>query len=103
MPAVLITHARLISEGPHYRILREAGFEIRLPPPEANFMQAEALAELVGDAEAVIAGMEPFNRRVIEAAPRLRVVARCGVGYETVDVAACNERNIAVTTTPGTI
>ena len=45
MPAVLITHSRLISEGPHHRLLREAGFEIRLPPAEADSMQAEALAE----------------------------------------------------------
>jgi phosphoglycerate dehydrogenase-like enzyme len=102
MPEVLITHPRLIPEGPHQPILREAGFEIRLPPPDVDTMRAEVLAELVGDAEAAIAGMEPYNRAVLDGAPHLRVIARCGVGYESVDVAACDERAIAVTTTPGT-
>jgi len=102
MPAVLITHPRLIPEGPHSEILRAAGFEIRLPPPEADTMQPEVLSQLLGDAEAAIAGMEPYNRQVIKGAEHLRVVARCGVGYESVDVAACDARNIAVTITPGT-
>ena len=102
MPAVLITHPRLIPEGPHYEILREAGFEIRVPPAEADTTRTEVLTELIGDAEAAIAGMEPYNREVIERAARLRVVARCGVGYESVDVDACEAGNIVVTITPGT-
>ena len=102
MPAVLITHPRLIPAGPHHEILRNAGFEIRTPPAATDTKRTDVLSELVGDAEAAIAGMEPYHREVIERAPRLRVVARCGVGYESVDVEACDARNIAVTITPGT-
>ncbi len=102
MPAVLITHPRLIPTGPHHEILQSAGFTIRVPPTDADTACDEVLADLVGDAQAVIAGLEPYNRRVIQAAPRLRVIARCGVGYDTVDVAACDEQSIAVTITPGT-
>ena len=102
MPSVLITHPRLIPDGPHHALLRDAGFEIRLPPSGADTRRAEGLAKVVGDAEAAIAGMEPYNRDVLAKAPRLRVVARCGVGYESVDVSACDARNIAVTITPGT-
>jgi phosphoglycerate dehydrogenase-like enzyme len=65
-------------------------------------MRPDVVADLIGDAAAAIAGMEPYNREVIDSAPRLRVIARCGVGYDTVDVAACDQRGIAVTTTPGT-
>ena len=102
MPTVLITHPRLIPDGPHHEILRSAGFEVRLPPPDADAMRADALATMLGDAEAVIAGIEPFDRQVIAGAAPLRVVARCGVGFDTVDAAACDERGIAVTITPGT-
>jgi phosphoglycerate dehydrogenase-like enzyme len=38
----------------------------------------------------------------MEANPQLRVIARAGVGFDAVDVAAATERGIAVTTTPGT-
>ena len=102
MPVVLIVHPRLIPDGPHHPLLRQAGFEIRLPPAGADPMQPEVLSELIRDADAAVAGLEPFNREVISSAPQLRVVARCGVGFETVDVEACDERHIAVTTTPGT-
>src|SRR5262245_39126688 len=98
-PTVFITHARLLDDGPHSVILREAGFKIRVPSPHVDTMEANALAAEIGDAEAVIAGLEPYDRTVIQSAPRLRVIARCGVGYETVDVAACDERGIVVAIT----
>ncbi len=51
--------------------------------------------------DAIVAGLELFNRRVLEACPQLRVVARYGVGYDAVDVPAATELGIAVTITPG--
>lgn len=102
MPEILITHPRLIPPGPHYQILRDGGFDIRLPPPDVDPMQVNVLADLIGSAEAVITGVEPFNRQIIEGARSLRVVARCGVGYDSVDVDACDDTNIVVITTPGT-
>ena len=102
MPEVFITHPRLRPPGPHYDILKKAGFDIRLPSDDSDTMQVDQLIEQLGNADAAIAGLEPYNREVIMAAPNLRVVARCGVGYETVDTEAADERSIAVTTTPGT-
>ena len=102
MPNVLIVHPRLRSEGPHTEILRSASFEIRLPPAGADMMKSEVLAANLGDAESVIAATEPFTRDVIGRAAQLRVIARCGVGYDAIDVATADERGIAVTTTPGT-
>jgi phosphoglycerate dehydrogenase-like enzyme len=83
-------------------ILRSAGFEIRLPPAGADMTKADVLAANLGDTESVIAATEPFTREVIMGAGRLRVIARSGVGYDAIDVAAADERGIAVTTTPGT-
>jgi D-3-phosphoglycerate dehydrogenase len=51
------------------------------------------------EASAVLARLGTVTRRVIEAAPRLRIIARHGVGVDAVDLAAATERGILVTTT----
>jgi phosphoglycerate dehydrogenase-like enzyme len=66
-----------------------------------QLIEEELLRELPG-AAAVLAGSEPYTRRAIESAPQLRVIARVGVGYDAVDLAAATERGIAVTIAPGT-
>lgn len=41
-----------------------------------------------------------IDEAFLDAAPRLRVVANAGVGYDNVDVAACGARGVVVTNTP---
>jgi D-3-phosphoglycerate dehydrogenase len=62
-------------------------------PPGAG--EAELIAAL-GEADVLVCGTEPVTARVLEAAPRLRLVARHGIGYENVDVAAARARGIQV-------
>jgi D-3-phosphoglycerate dehydrogenase len=62
----------------------------------------DELIPLVGDVDAVLAGTDAFTRRVFEAAPRLKVVSRFGVGYDAIDCAAAAEHGVWVTITPGT-
>lgn len=59
------------------------------------------LATVLPDAVAWIAGTAPVTEAMLSASPRLRVVARYGVGYDAVDVAAATRRGLWVTTTPG--
>jgi glyoxylate reductase len=40
------------------------------------------------------------NRRVIESAPHLRVIANVAVGYNNIDIQAARERGVIVTNTP---
>ena len=51
-------------------------------------------------AQAIIAGPRTYDAVVMDRAPRLRVIARTGIGYDGVDVAAATERGIAVCNTP---
>jgi len=44
---------------------------------------------------------QDINREVIEAANRLKVIARYGVGVDNVDLEAAREKGIVVTNTPG--
>jgi glyoxylate reductase len=50
--------------------------------------------------EALIAANEPVP---LDLLPGLRLVANYGVGYDRVDVAACTERGVTVTNTPGVL
>ena len=45
-------------------------------------------------------GTEPVNAAYLDKAPKLRMVARFGVGYDSVDVEECTKRGIIVTHTP---
>ncbi|MDI6771730.1 MAG: phosphoglycerate dehydrogenase [bacterium] len=83
-------------------LLREAGCEI-IPNPTDATLTEEQLVGLVGDADAIIAGMELITERVLGAAPHLKIVARRGVGYETVDLDAATRRGIPVTITAGAL
>ena len=65
-------------------------------------MTAEELVKELQGVHAVIAGSEPYSRRVLSTAPDLRVIARAGVGYDAVDLVAATEQGVAVTITPGT-
>jgi D-3-phosphoglycerate dehydrogenase / 2-oxoglutarate reductase len=51
-------------------------------------------APLVGRAEALVIRTQPLTALTIARAPKLRIVSRHGVGYDSVDVAALNERGI---------
>jgi len=101
MPRVLIATAMLAGlDKPFLHVLQDAGFEIVYPRQRKQLSEDELLAELDGIV-AAIAGSEPYTRRVLESSVQLRVIARNGVGYDAVDVAAATERGIAVTVTPG--
>jgi len=50
--------------------------------------------EKVKDVDAFIIGMEPVNEQILTAAPRVKIVQRLGVGYETLDLDATAKRQI---------
>ena len=54
----------------------------------------------IGDCVALVVRNTTITRQIIEAAPRLAVIARHGVGYDTIDVAAATELGIPVVNTP---
>ena len=52
------------------------------------------------NAYAVLVGTEPIGAEYLDKAPKLKLVARFGVGYDSVDVEECTKRGIIVTHTP---
>ena len=81
-------------------LLKQAGLNIRLHPRTSNRTPAE-LADILGDAVAVIASTDPFDASVFDACPNLKVIARTGVGVDAIDVSAATKAGVVVATTPG--
>jgi phosphoglycerate dehydrogenase-like enzyme len=102
MPKALIAPMTLANlDGRFLQILRQDGFEPIYPSRAAQLVEDELMTILKG-VSASVSGSEPYTRRVIESCPTLRVIARVGVGYDAVDLAAATERGVAVTIAPGT-
>ncbi len=69
-------------------------------PPRGSFSRAE-LAAALREADGLIALLDvAVDAALLDAAPRLRVVANHAVGYDNVEVAAATRRGILVTNTP---
>ncbi|HEY1189311.1 MAG TPA: phosphoglycerate dehydrogenase [Gemmata sp.] len=104
MPKVLIVPREVARFADRFRQpLDAAGLDVvALPPAEANLPTESELLEALDGVEAVVAGSEAYNPRVFGAHPQLRVIARVGVGYDAVDLAAATAAGAAVTIAPGT-
>lgn len=97
----VIVTARAFSISPEpMKYLVESNCDVELKPTAAGVSE-DWLVEQCSEADALIAGMEVITARVIDSAPRLRVIARTGVGYDTVDVDAATRRGVAVCNTRG--
>jgi D-3-phosphoglycerate dehydrogenase / 2-oxoglutarate reductase len=102
MVKVLITPAPLSGvNGTFLQVLRDAGFDVTFSRIRAQLTEDELIDHLQG-ISATIAGSEPYTRRVLQAHPQLRVIARAGVGYDAVDTSAATDLGMAVTIAPGT-
>ena len=75
--------------------------ELKVEVLPKRLSEAELLP-LVADVTAMVVRSETkVTRKVIEAAPKLRVVGRAGVGVDNVDVEAATQRGVVVMNTPG--
>jgi len=87
-----------------YEPMHEAGTSLLKQHGEvimAPALDETTLMPVVRDVDAiVIRANGKVTRTVMEAAPKLRVIGRHGVGLETVDVPAATERGIWVVNTP---
>ena len=92
--------------------MRKIWFETVAPEAYRHMFEAAAEGISPGDqgksdryyrleeAHAVMAGGLTYDAAAMDRAPRLLLIARTGVGYDKVDVAAATERNIAVVNAP---
>ena len=104
MPCVLVTPPMIRGTvGRYTRVLAEAGFEIAFPQRSGDGKVTNGeLRDAAGSFDAILGGSETYDAEVLATLDgRLRVLARHGVGYDGVDVAAATAADVMVAYSPG--
>ena len=99
MKILLTTTSYQDCPGDHHALLESTGAEIvceRGPLSEAQML------ELAGDFEAFLCGDDEITQAVIDQSlPKLKVIAKYGIGVDKIDVAYATKKNIPVSFCPG--
>jgi D-3-phosphoglycerate dehydrogenase len=77
-------------------IVEPAGFEL----VAAHCMTEDEVIQVARDTDGLLAQFVSVGARAIDAFTRCRVIARYGIGVDTIDVDAATRRGIQVTNTP---
>ena len=97
MPKIAITDYTFPDLSLEEAVLRPAGVEI------VSFKEKRSpaeLADLVREADAVIAQFASVNAEVVAAMSKAKAIVRYGIGYDNVDTTAARERGIPVCNIP---
>ena len=81
------------------QLLEEHGIEYMVSPTGLRQDPAEAV-ELLQDVDGLVAGTERLGRQLLSSAPKLKVISRCGIGVDNVDLEAASDLGIEVYNTP---
>jgi D-3-phosphoglycerate dehydrogenase len=102
MRILLTTTSFQDTPGRHHDVLAASGFEVaraRGPLTEAQMLD---LVTSGGGFDGLLNGDDAITARVIEAAlPRLKVIAKYGIGLDSIDVKHATAKRIPVLFTPG--
>jgi glyoxylate reductase len=71
--------------------------------PDVTLLESWPPAEPLPGVEVLVEAVVAVGPAELDLLPDLRLVANYGVGYDRVDVAACRERGVAATNTPGVL
>jgi D-3-phosphoglycerate dehydrogenase len=98
---VLVTAPRALDSIDRYeKELGAAGCEV-VSANSTERLEEHELLPLVHDIDAIVCGDDRITSRVLDAAPRLRVIAKWGTGIDSIDVEDAKRRGIAVRNSPG--
>ncbi len=98
-PKVLVTH-RLLPEAIVY-LKAHVDFEAGT---QDAVLKKEALLEKVKDKEGILPLLTAtIDKDVMDAAPELKIIANCAVGYDNIDIKYARKKGIMVTNTPGVL
>lgn len=82
-------------------ILKKNGFTMEFSQSPIPYFTYEKHCEIIGDVDVLVTGLDVLDERIFSIAPKLKLVALMGVGYERIDLGAAKRHGIKVTTTRG--
>ena len=77
-----------------------AGFELILNPLGKRLTESQVVELLDDQVVGMVAGIEPMTESVLRGAQSLKVISRCGIGLDNVDLEAAKKLVISVFNTP---
>jgi len=98
---VLVTAKSVAQSAQALDLIRAAGHEVVVITTPVPFDE-QWLIDQARDVDALVFAMEPVGARLLDSARRLKVIARPGVGYDTVDLDAATRNGVIVTVANGT-
>jgi len=96
MPVVAVTDHVFPNLDPTERVLGGINAEMRL----ASAKTPEAILEVARDADGVIVCYADMTAEIIDQLANCKVLARTGIGYDNVDIAAASAKGMFVTNVP---
>lgn len=97
---VLVSAPYAMSVLPWYDAqLRAAGCEMVVADVRERLSEEELLP-IIGDVDGLICGDDRVTARVLDAAPRLKVIAKWGTGIDSLDQDAARARGVVIRNTP---
>ena len=100
MASVLITVPLFGKFSNAIELLTKGGHKV-IKSPYPYPLKKNELVQIIGEVEAVIVGVDEMTADVIKAGKRLRIIARHGVGFDSVDVETATKQGIIVTNVVG--
>jgi D-3-phosphoglycerate dehydrogenase len=101
MKKILITTSSFESKNlPELVNLQKQNFEIVFNPLNKRLTESELLNIIDENVVAMIAGIEPITSSVIQKASSLKVISRCGIGIDNIDLNFAYQNGIEILNTP---
>ena len=83
------------------KMLVDAGHEIVLHKGELPYMSFEEIRSMISDIDGAIVGLDNWTEEIWKIAPKLRVVAKFGVGTDNIDKESAKCYSVKVINAPG--
>lgn len=80
-------------------LLKESGFEVVQNPYGRKLTDSETIS-LAADVIGAVAGVESYNRNVLNKLPNLKCISRVGVGIDSIDLENAKEKGVEICITP---
>jgi len=101
MPKIIFTTSSFdLNNFKEYDLLKALGFEFILNPFKKRLTLEQVAFLLNEEVVGIVAGLEPLNEKILRGAKGLKVISRCGIGLDNIDLKVASELGISVYNTP---
>ena len=82
-------------------MLEAHGHELIINKSDMPYYTYEQIAQVIGDVDGAVVGLDDWAEDIFKIAPKLKVIAKFGVGVDNIDIRKAKEYGIKVINAPG--